>query len=278
MTIEVRNIVKKFGSFAALDDVDLKVATGELVALLGPSGSGKTSLLRIIAGLDWPDSGLVSFDGENALERGAGERHVGFVDERMMAGDERYLLPRDRGKVRAYVRDLVDSRRNVAGILLPIAVLSFVILLVPFQVVQAYGPLVLLVAIGPPSSTRSSSAARSPRRSRPSSPRRQLRAVDQGLLAGLLRLQPGLPDPPLARAASAGRHRRPDRLTRVRRGRSPTSGRPERGRGHPPVLRRRRPPQAAAREAVAPAGGVRPARPAVRARCPVQRDRGRTGN
>jgi hypothetical protein len=67
--------------------------------------------------------------------------------ERMMAGDEKYLLPRDRGKVRAYVRDLVDSRRNVAGILLPIAALSFVILLIPVQVVQAYGPLVLLVAI-----------------------------------------------------------------------------------------------------------------------------------
>lgn len=67
--------------------------------------------------------------------------------ERMMAGDERYLLPRDRGNVRAYVRDLVDARRNVAGILLPIAVLSFVILLVPVQLIQAYGPLVLLVAI-----------------------------------------------------------------------------------------------------------------------------------
>lgn len=79
MTIEVRNIVKKFGAFAALNDVNLKVATGELVALLGPSGSGKTSLLRIIAGLDWPDSGSVIFDGESALERGAGERHVGFV-------------------------------------------------------------------------------------------------------------------------------------------------------------------------------------------------------
>ena len=65
----------------------------------------------------------------------------------MMAGDEKYLLPRDRGKVRAFVRDLVDARRNVAGILLPIAALSFVILLVPVQVVQAYGPLVLLVAI-----------------------------------------------------------------------------------------------------------------------------------
>ena len=79
MTIEVRNIVKKFGTFAALDHVDLKVATGELVALLGPSGSGKTSLLRIIAGLDWPDEGSVIFDGEDALSSGAGERHVGFV-------------------------------------------------------------------------------------------------------------------------------------------------------------------------------------------------------
>jgi sulfate/thiosulfate transport system ATP-binding protein len=79
VTIEVRNIVKKFGAFTALDHVDLKVPHGELMALLGPSGSGKTTLLRIIAGLDWPDSGEVSFDGENALARGAGERNVGFV-------------------------------------------------------------------------------------------------------------------------------------------------------------------------------------------------------
>src|SRR2546429_6913247 len=79
MTIEVKNLVKRFGAFAALDDVDLRVADGELLALLGPSGSGKTTLLRIIAGLDWPDSGEVFFDGENALLRNAGERHVGFV-------------------------------------------------------------------------------------------------------------------------------------------------------------------------------------------------------
>ena len=67
--------------------------------------------------------------------------------ERMMSGDEKYVLPRDRGSVRAYVRDLVDARRNIAGILLPIAVLSFVILLIPIPTVQSYGPLVLLVAI-----------------------------------------------------------------------------------------------------------------------------------
>jgi sulfate transport system ATP-binding protein len=79
VTIEVRQLRKNFGSFAALDGVDLKVADGELLALLGPSGSGKTTLLRIIAGLDWPDAGEVNFDGENALIRGAGERQVGFV-------------------------------------------------------------------------------------------------------------------------------------------------------------------------------------------------------
>jgi len=79
VTIEVRQLRKNFGSFAALDGVDLKVADGELLALLGPSGSGKTTLLRIIAGLEFPDRGIVRFEGEDATERSARDRRVGFV-------------------------------------------------------------------------------------------------------------------------------------------------------------------------------------------------------
>jgi len=79
MSIELRNIRKTFGDFVALDDVSLEVKDGELVALLGMSGSGKTTLLRIIAGLEVPDSGLVLFQGEEATERSARDRQIGFV-------------------------------------------------------------------------------------------------------------------------------------------------------------------------------------------------------
>jgi sulfate transport system ATP-binding protein len=56
MSIAVSGISKSFGSFKALDDVSLDFPAGQLIALLGPSGCGKTTLLRIIAGLDWPES------------------------------------------------------------------------------------------------------------------------------------------------------------------------------------------------------------------------------
>src|SRR5690242_21799171 len=79
MAIEVRNLTKGFGSFVALRDVSFRVDSGELVALLGPSGSGKTTLLRIIAGLDTPDAGTVLFDGDDATDRSAKDRGVGFV-------------------------------------------------------------------------------------------------------------------------------------------------------------------------------------------------------
>jgi sulfate transport system ATP-binding protein len=79
MSIEVQHVSKKFGGFVALDDVSFSVPPGELVALLGPSGGGKTTMLRIIAGLEAPDSGVVLLEGEDATERSARDRGVGFV-------------------------------------------------------------------------------------------------------------------------------------------------------------------------------------------------------
>jgi sulfate transport system ATP-binding protein len=79
MTIEVQHIRKQFGQFTALDDVSLKFPDGQLTALLGPSGCGKTTLLRIIAGLEAPDSGAVLLDGQDASTRHVRERQVGFV-------------------------------------------------------------------------------------------------------------------------------------------------------------------------------------------------------
>jgi hypothetical protein len=67
--------------------------------------------------------------------------------ERMLAGDERYLLPRDRGPVKAYVRDLVDSRRHLAGAFMPLALLVIVVILVPSPVVQSYVSLVSMAML-----------------------------------------------------------------------------------------------------------------------------------
>src|SRR3954469_17726662 len=79
MAIEIAGITKRFGSFTALDDVDLTVEQGELLALLGPSGSGKTTLLRIIAGLEFADAGDIRMYGETTQGRAPRDRQVGFV-------------------------------------------------------------------------------------------------------------------------------------------------------------------------------------------------------
>jgi sulfate transport system ATP-binding protein len=79
MSIEVRQVTKRFGKFTALEEINLIVPTGELVALLGPSGSGKTTLLRIIAGLEAPDQGSILVKGEDSTHWSTHDRTVGFV-------------------------------------------------------------------------------------------------------------------------------------------------------------------------------------------------------
>jgi len=79
MSILIEHLNKRFGQTVVCDDISLEIPSGSLVALLGPSGSGKTSLLRIIAGLEVPDSGRVLFHGEDTTHADPQARGVGFV-------------------------------------------------------------------------------------------------------------------------------------------------------------------------------------------------------
>jgi sulfate/thiosulfate transport system ATP-binding protein len=78
MSIHVESVSKRFGDAVSLDDVSLEVDRGSLTALLGPSGGGKSTLLRIIAGLDTPDTGTIRIEGEDLTRTPARHRHVGF--------------------------------------------------------------------------------------------------------------------------------------------------------------------------------------------------------
>jgi sulfate transport system ATP-binding protein len=79
MHIEIDEIAKTFGTTAALRPVSLAIPSGALIALLGPSGSGKTTLLRILGGLEFPTSGRVLFDGQDATGLTVQQRRAGFV-------------------------------------------------------------------------------------------------------------------------------------------------------------------------------------------------------
>jgi sulfate transport system ATP-binding protein len=115
MAIDVRNVSKSFNGFRALEDVSLSVPDGSLTALLGPSGGGKSTLLRVIAGLESPDSGEVLFSGEAVTRLPAQERGVGFVFQHYAAF--KHMTVRDniafglkiRKRPKAEVRARVDE-------------------------------------------------------------------------------------------------------------------------------------------------------------------------
>jgi sulfate/thiosulfate transport system ATP-binding protein len=115
MAIEVQGVSKRFGDFVALDDVSLTVRDGSLTALLGPSGGGKSTLLRVIAGLEEPDSGSVRINGEDITATPAQRRGVGFVFQHYAAF--KHMTVRDnvafglsiRKKPKAEIRERVDE-------------------------------------------------------------------------------------------------------------------------------------------------------------------------
>jgi sulfate transport system ATP-binding protein len=118
MGIRVHNVVKRFGDFVALDGVSVDIPTGSLTALLGPSGGGKSTLLRIIAGLEHPDSGLIEIAGENSTALPPQQRNVGFVFQHYAAfkhmtvrGNVAFGLEirkRPKQEIEARVNELLD--------------------------------------------------------------------------------------------------------------------------------------------------------------------------
>ena len=79
MYVELNHIQKRFGNYQASDDVSFGIEKGKLIGLLGPSGSGKTTILRMIAGLEHPDSGEIKIDGKVVNDIPASKRGIGFV-------------------------------------------------------------------------------------------------------------------------------------------------------------------------------------------------------
>ena len=118
MGITVQNVSKHFGSFHAVDNVNLDIPTGSLVALLGPSGSGKSTLLRMIAGLENPDEGEIWLTGENATHRSVQNRGIGFVFQhyalfkhltvRQNIGFPLEIRKEKKNRVRNRVEELLD--------------------------------------------------------------------------------------------------------------------------------------------------------------------------
>jgi sulfate/thiosulfate transport system ATP-binding protein len=118
MSITVRNISKRFGTFVALDDVTADVPTGSLTALLGPSGSGKSTLLRVVAGLEQPDAGRVLIEDVDVTNQPARRRGIGFVFQHYAAFKHMTVSEnvafglkvrrRPRAEIRARVSELLE--------------------------------------------------------------------------------------------------------------------------------------------------------------------------
>ena len=122
MRIDVNAVSKRFGDFAALDEVTLEVPAGSLTALLGPSGSGKSTLLRIVAGLEVPDAGAVLIDSADVTRARPQDRGIGFVFQHYAAFQHMTVREnvafglRVRRRPQPEVRERVDELLELVGL------------------------------------------------------------------------------------------------------------------------------------------------------------------
>jgi sulfate/thiosulfate transport system ATP-binding protein len=122
VAIRVEQLNKRFGEFVAVQNVSFEVPEGELVALLGPSGGGKSTILRIISGLEEPDSGVVSLDGSVVNDLSPRDRRVGFVFQHyalfrhMTVADNIGYGLKVRGASKAERRDRVNELIAIMGL------------------------------------------------------------------------------------------------------------------------------------------------------------------
>jgi sulfate/thiosulfate transport system ATP-binding protein len=117
MAIEVRNVTKTFGATPVLRDVSIDVASGSLTALLGPSGGGKSTLLRVIAGLEVPDSGTVTINGIDATRLAPQRRNVGFVFQHYAAFKHMTVQDNVAFGLKIRKRPKAEIRKRVAELL-----------------------------------------------------------------------------------------------------------------------------------------------------------------
>jgi len=117
MAIQARSITKRFGGFTALDDVSIDVPAGSLTALLGPSGGGKSTLLRIIAGLESPETGEVWIEGRDMAGVAPQERGVGFVFQHYAAFKHMTVRENVAFGLRIRKRPKADVNRRVDELL-----------------------------------------------------------------------------------------------------------------------------------------------------------------
>lgn len=124
--LSVKNIVKKFDTQTALNNVNVDIEKGELVSILGPSGCGKTTLLRIIAGLETPDMGQVFIDGKDCTQLPPSKRNFGIVfqsyalfphmtvEQNLMFGlnQQKHLSKAERKERTKEVLDMVDLNEH----------------------------------------------------------------------------------------------------------------------------------------------------------------------